>query len=169
MGNFPVNDLPLRFAFERERGLQPASTVVTNVAVFAWFEIPCPGGAFENSPAFQRRDLCADYIRPGGTAEIHRKILDWTRPECANSAVPVGLSDLGFCYPALKRRAIVMKSLRDNDSLSDCEDGCSEKDFGPVQRLATPTNYSRDASVLASKRRERRAPRRLLQMRIKIQ
>src|SRR6266702_2435219 len=97
MGNFPVSNVHWRVAISgKERGPArgTASTAGANVAIFAWFEIPCPGGAFENSPAFQRRDLCADCIRPEGTAETHREISGWIRPNCANPVVPSGLGDL---------------------------------------------------------------------------
>lgn len=62
-----------------------------------------PGGAFENSPAFQRWEQTVA-IRPEGTVEA-----------LGESAVPPGLNLVSF-HPALKRRAILIKSLRDKDA-----------------------------------------------------
>lgn len=61
----------------------------------------CPGGTFDNSPAFQRREEYVS-IRPEGTVEILKR----------GSAVPSGLIQTPK-RPALKRRAILTRSLRD--------------------------------------------------------
>jgi hypothetical protein len=59
------------------------------------FQLHHPGGMFENSPAFQRRDDAKRAPSPAGTAEI----------ECFGR--PSGTYPSGTSIPALKRRAII--------------------------------------------------------------
>jgi hypothetical protein len=61
------------------------------------FALPCPGGAFENSPTLQRWDRPPKGDSPEGTAE-----------EC--HSIQSSLRDLEHytLYPTLKRWAIVM-------------------------------------------------------------
>ncbi|SRR5260370_41411412 len=65
-----------------------------------------PEGHNENSPAFQRRDEANRRTSPAGTAEIMRP----------KSRIQPSLRDSkpSALFPALKRRAIFAKSLRDN-------------------------------------------------------
>ena len=68
----------------------------------------CPGGTFENSPAFQRRGMYKRRPSPEGTAEINRRL-----------SRPFGTYSTTHPHPALKRRAILMTSLRDIENIND--------------------------------------------------
>ena len=65
-----------------------------------------PEGQNENSPAFQRREGSWRFRVPKGRLNPTHRLEDFSRPFGTDSAV--GL------VPALKRRAIFVKSLRDS-------------------------------------------------------
>jgi len=112
-----AKELPMRFAQRaspspgRPSGnwSLPTSRTARHRGRFVYIGRPllgCPEGTSESSPAFQRWVGRQKVASPEGTAEV--------QSHSHSSVVPSGLVCRAGCFPALKRRAILKMSLRDN-------------------------------------------------------